>query len=199
MSLCWRCVGSMIRVYGSKSFPGSSCGWHWPHVSVRWSLLLHHQTCGPVYWSAFPQVYLEDFDSNLIYLWQFNLKWRGFCVSPTYRLLHLWHSIKYTTLLVLQFAVVRAWNFSPAAVLKNLAPIFTCVQVLQWGLPHWRVPSLICSGGFNVALTKRSFRFFGRLYTTRGGFSTTWLIRSKTCRTGRCRQRILCKSGKFGW
>ena len=93
------------------------------------------------------------------------------------------------------------WNSTPATALKKITtPSLMCAQVLQRGLPHWRVPWKFRSGGFSVALTKRYLlSFFECLYATRGGFGITCFILSETCRMGRWRRRIWCNLGTPGW
>ena len=101
--------------------------------------------------------------------------------------------------LVLQLAVTRAWNFSPVLTLSKVMPARMWTQLLQRGLPQGLFPSWSCWGGFIFALTKRSFRFLGRLLATNGGFGTAFFIFFKICRAGRWSQRIFPKDESCGW
>ena len=64
-------------------------------------------------------------------LWPLRQMCKALSVSPTYCLLHIPHSIRYTRFLILQVAAVRILNDCPVTVLWNVSVALIGWHVLQ--------------------------------------------------------------------
>ena len=126
--------------------------------------------------------------------------WRGFWVSPTYCKWQRVHSIRYTTLQVLQSAVARMLNVRPVWVLCIVVPGRMCWHVKQRLLPHGELPlaSWRC-GGCRLAFTSKSRRFFGRLYAIIGFSGSAFFSLEDAWRSGRCVSVRRSNFGRCGW
>ena len=112
---------------------------------------------------------------------------------------HLLQIIKFITLQELQEATIEIVKHSPVVSLANVFLVRSIGQVLHLSDPQWLFPVTSCCVVVNVALTRRSFKFFRHRKAIKGGKWKACFNHSEAWRMGWYRLVVALSSGRAGW